>query len=1390
MLDLCRNDTWLRGDGEAVEVSGLISLSNRLSTLKSLKAILLASAFATALPSFAAAQTVWDGSNSANWFEGGNWSTGAVPTAADDAMIDLSSPGARISGGNAFADTVYVGGSGTGHLDIASGGRLTSRLGWIGMEPGSLGVVDIAGQWSNDQLIVGFDGEGAVNVLNGGHMSSKSAFIGSNEDAVGVVTVQTSQWASGNLSVGTDGYGSLQIENRGVVLTTVASIGTHTGGKGGAVTLTGLGSVWALNGELTVGEGTNGTLTISDGGFILGSGTSIGQLASGTGIATVTGARSIWDNRGDDLFIGDAGHGRLTVLDGAGVSGRSGFVGRAAGSVGSVSVSGTGSRWNMSSVTLVGEAGDGKLLIEKGGLVTSDDAGVIGSLGVGRGSVVVTGAGSQWINGGPLTIGRDGNGNLTIGDGGKVSNSRGTVGEYGTGEVLIAGADSMWTGTGPLTVGEFGKGTITVAAGGTLTSADTLIGKQSGALGAVSISGSGSTWAVSSGDDIEIGVSGTGTLSITDGGKVGSGLVGRIAKNAGSIGSVLVSGAGSLWGMTVIAVGDEGTGTMLVENGGKVTSQIASIGDSGPGKGVAVIRGAGSTWTNTGPDLFLVGYEADGAVTVTAAGTLVTGDAKIGSEASGVGKVFVTGAGSTWAMTLADDVDIGTSGSGSLVVGDGGKVAGGFIGRIAKNAGSTGSVLVSGINSLWSMELIAVGDEGNGTLIVENGGTVVSGFASIGDSGPGKGLAIVRGAGSTWTSRDVADSIYVAYEADGTLTVAEGGKVVSGEGAGEIKIAVKGSARGTLNIGSGLGETPVAPGTIAAKTVSFGAGIGAINFNHTGTDYVFASALTGRGNIDLVSGTTVLTGNSSDFLGTTSVVSAKLVVNGHLGGTLGVQANGWLAGSGTVGTTSLASAATVAPGNSIGTLSVAGDISFAAGSTYQVEVGDGGRSDFIDVAGRASLNGGNVAVIPLAGFVSDSRYKILSADGGVSGTFGGLSLGLGRSAFLTPSLSYDANNVFLAIDQTATLDSAGSTPNQIATARGLDSLAAGNPLLETVLQLDAPGARAAFDQLSGELHASLKGVLLEDSRLLRDAMVARLREQAIADDGTAVHGIGAVPGGPTLGGVVLWGRAMGSWGKSPGDGNAAALDHSTGGILLGADAELNDATRVGILAGYGRTSFDADARGSSGNSDNAYLGIYGGAVFDRFAVRTGAAYSWHDITTRRYAAFAGFDQKLTAGYDGGTAQIFGEIGYQLQAGGIALEPFANLAYVNLHTDAFTEDGGTGALAGSSTTADATSTTLGVRAVTDFVLGDARAMARGMVGWRRLFGDRIPGGDFSFASGNVFSIAGVPLARDAAVLEAGIDVAISPSAKFGVLYSGQFGGGARDHGIRADFALKF
>ena len=1189
-------------EGEDAEASNQHVSPNRSSGLKGLRAVLLASVFITTVSSSVVAQTIWDGSNSSNWFDGDNWSTGVVPTAADDAIIDLSNPGARIAGANALADFVHVGGSGAGRLDISSGGILSSGSGRIGLTLGSAGIVDVNGA----------------------------------------------------------------------------------------------GSTWTVS-------------------------------------------------AGDDIEVGVSGTGTLLITGGGKVDG--GILGRIAknaGSVGSVLVSGTGSLWDMDLIA-VGDEGTGTLVVENGGKVNSEFAS-IGDSGPGKGIATVRGTGSTWTN-------------------------------VGAGISLYVGYEA--------------DGTLAVADGGTMISGgNAVIGNAASSVGKALVTGAGSTWTMAAIDQLEIGTSGTGSLTISDGGKVGGGFLGRIAKNAGSTGSVLVSGMGSLWDMDLIAVGDEGTGTLVVENGGKVNSEFASIGDSGPGKGIATVRGTGSTWTNVGAGISLyVGYEADGTLAVADGGTMISGgNAVIGNAASATGKAFVTGAGSTWTMAAVDDLDIGTSGSGLLVIGEGGKVTGGFIGRIARNAGSTGSVSVSGTGSLWDMDLIAVGDEGTGTMIVENGGTVVSEFASIGDSGPGKGLAVVRGAGSTWFNSDGTGPIYVGYEADGTLMLADGGRFVAADGAGAIEIAVKASARGAVDIGASPGEAAVAPGMLDVHTVAFGAGTGTLNFNHTATDYVFAPVLTGRGNVNVVSGTTVLTGNSGGFLGVTSVNGAKLVVNGQLGGALGVQMNGWLAGSGTVGTTNLASGATIAPGNSIGTLSVTGDVSFAAGSTYQLEVGASGSSDLIDATGRAILSGGTVAVVPLAGFAHDSRYRILNAAGGVSGTFGGA--GLGKSAFLTASLSYDANNVFLAVNQTAALDSAGWTPNQIATAQGLDSLGAGNSLLEAVLQLDAPGARAAFDLLSGELHASAKGVFLEDSGLIREAVVNRLREEGRASDAPAVHAIGARSDGAMLGGLTLWSEGLGAWGKTDGDANAASLDRSTGGFLLGADAAISDDWRLGILAGYSRTSFDVDTRVSSGDSDNAHLGIYGGAVFGQVALRTGAAYSWHNIDTQRHAAFAGFDDRLSAGYDAGTAQIFGEMGYQLPAGDLDLEPFANLAYVNLHTDAFSESGGIGALTSSSSTTDAIFTTLGVRAETDFALGEIKATAHGMVGWRHAFGDRTPDADFSFAGSNVFAIAGVPLARDAALLEAGVDAAISPSAKFGFSYSGQFGGGARDHGIRADFAVRF
>ena len=58
------------------------------------------------------------------------------------------------------------------------------------------------------------------------------------------------------------------------------------------------------------------------------------------------------------------------------------------------------------------------------------------------------------------------------------------------------------------------------------------------------------------------------------------------------------------------------------------------------------------------------------------------------------------------------------------------------------------------------------------------------------------------------------------------------------------------------------------------------------------------------------------------------------------------------------------------------------------GSTYQVKVGS--QSDLINITGNANINGGTVAVTPVAG-VAPKTYTIVTATGGVTGTYSGLN---------------------------------------------------------------------------------------------------------------------------------------------------------------------------------------------------------------------------------------------------------------------------------------------------------------------------------------------------------------------------------------------------------------
>lgn len=209
-----------------------------------------------------------------------------------------------------------------------------------------------------------------------------------------------------------------------------------------------------------------------------------------------------------------------------------------------------------------------------------------------------------------------------------------------------------------------------------------------------------------------------------------------------------------------------------------------------------------------------------------------------------------------------------------------------------------------------------------------------------------------------------------------------------------------------------------------------------------------------------------------------------------------------------------------------------------------------------------------------------------------------------------------------------------------------------------------------------------------------------------------------------------------------------------------------------------------------GDSDNIYLGAYGGGHWDKLSVRGGITYGIHQIETERTATFRGFGDKLKADYDAETLIAFGEVGYQMPYQETMFEPFANLTHVKLKTDGFTKTGGAAALTSKSNTTDTIFATLGLRSSTDIQLGDRPAILSSSVGWRRAFGDRDPQSSLAFNRSDSFLVTGAPIVRDTGFVEIGLDVEMSEQMMLNVSYNGEFGDGVESNSVNANLKINF
>ncbi|WP_045366525.1 autotransporter outer membrane beta-barrel domain-containing protein [Methyloceanibacter caenitepidi] len=1037
---------------------------------------------------------------------------------------------------------------------------------------------------------------------------------------------------------------------------------------------------------------------------------------------------------------------------------------------------------------------------------------------------------------------------------------------YGTGPLTIdagagvsgeTGIQAVNRGSGTLTVDTHGPVSGTLYNGITATSYGTDLSITtedaiSGAITGIKASnfGLGST-RIETGGTVD-GLSAHGieainenansnSLTVITKGAVTASQTGISATNHGK-GPLTVQTMSAVSGETGIDAASEGAGSLSIDTGGTVTG-TSSNGITAETYGTDLSVTTKDTVTGARAGIAATNY-GTGTLTIDTRGD-VTGTSGSGIQASNT-------AGTDLSVSTAGGTTV--SGQTGLIANNGGSgalnldIAGNIEGTAAEgisaaNSGTTSTISTqSGSSVRGATTGMRTVHDGSGALALDIAGTL-EGLGGEGlyatSSGP-EAIAL----NTTGNISGTTDGVYLGHGGGGAINVDIGsGSIVSSSGTGADDFAIETSGgrtnlvvKGTLNGGAGgaakfdrseinafSDRMELHPTAAVTGKVLAGPGIDTLAF-----------AGGGHGTFDLDDIDTGDRTKQFQEFEIFQIDSGTWSFDGTTPYTFTLN-GGTLKGTGTFGEL-ISNGGTISLGNSIGSMTINGDLTLSRGSVFEVEVDANGRNDTAIVNGAVNLTGATLRVLAKKGsYRTRTNYTIIQNDGSdaVNGKFAKLET---NYAFLTPSVVYDGgdgNDVVLTLLRTVVPTTTGGsgggggasgpggvtylsfcsvaeTKNQCNVAEGLDAFPADNALFYSALTQTEEGAREAFNALSGEIHATVAGTLVDDSRYAREAVMGRLmqanhRGGALGSSGPIVASYGNQA--MMLGGLDLydgkalldapaplafWTQGFGAWGDFGGNKNAASADRNLGGFISGMDADVGDSWRVGVATGASFSDVSVDQRYSTANVQSYYLGGYAGGMAGDFALRGGGLWAWSEVDTSRAVVFPGFYERQNASYDADTGQLFGEVAYPTQMGGFDLEPFAGLAYVSVESGSFKEKGGAEAsLRGKDVSQDVGYTSLGLRAAKTVMWGNTAVTPHVEAAWLHAFNDVTPDASLAFATtGTGFDVSGVPLAEDSALLDAGLDFAVSDRLSAGFSYSGQFADNVSDNAVKGRLTWLF
>ena len=1155
------------------------------------------------------------------------------------------------------------------------------------------------------------------------------------------------------------------------------------GGSGGSDTVSGTGGSGGTGGS-EAGGGGGGA---GDGG---GNGGQGNGITGGTGgLGGSSGGGSGGPGAGGDGGGGGGGGAHRTVtstlansvtlLGGAGGNGGASSADSAGGGGGGggygAVVSGTGSNSNSGSIT----GGSGGV----GG--TSDNTGDFGGNGGGGGVGVRFTAGGSFTSSASGTIGGGAGGAGGAGTGtpsGSGGNGgAGGAGIVGTGLTVVSGSaiSGGAGGAGGASISTGGNG----AAGGAGISGSNLNITNAGSItgGAGGAAGTGATPGTA-------GLGGAGivasTATITNSGTISGGAGGAPAFGGfGIVGSNLtIINSGTIQGLAVEAIVFNGGTNVLELRAGSIINGAVLNGALGNN----TLRLGGSTNSSFDTSVLGGGFNAFNAFEKTggSAWTLT------GQPVSGQATPWTISQGT---LAISSDNNLGTANETLTFNGGTLQLAPGFTGGMTRPIvlNAAGGTIDTGINALAISGVISgsggLVKTGTGTLTLTgnnaySGGTTVSGGVLIGNTASLQGNILNNAA---VVFNQIASGTY-AGNMSGT-----GGFTKLGSGT----LALTGT-------NSYSGGTTVSDGVLIGNTASLQGNItnnAAVVFNQTGSG-TYAGNMSGSGIMTLQGGGTLILTGTNTYTAGTSVLGGTLVVNGSLTSPITLFSGSMLGGSGTTGTV-VAIGATLVPGNSIGTLTVNGNFA-QLGGVYQVEANAAGQSDRINVSGTATIsNGATVQALAQPGnYGRSTTYTILRANGGVSGTYSGVS---SNFAFLTPSLSYDANDVFLTLSMAENAFSfGGRTYNQRQVGRTLDQTfngASGDyaTVLNAIAGLSTTQGPQTLDAISGQNYAGFGNAMVQGAQLFLSNFANRAGSRSGGGTRVALAeacDVACDATTPALWGA--WGGAVGGTGTIAGNDNAGTFTYSVGGFSGGLDRRFGDNFLAGITVGYqtgGQWTGGFDGRSVT---DSVQAGLYASFLQGPLYVDAVAAYAYSNNQLWRPINIAGL-QPRTAYGQAGANQFLGQIeaGWRFDLGGAAgyfIAPFALLQGSVATQNGLTETG-----AQSLNLSVAQQTTSSLRTIFGAQVGAAmdvglrdRIAAQLRFGWSHEYSDtaRPVTASFAGAPSVPFTVFGAAPTRDGAVIGFSASTAIAEAMGVYVRYEGTIAGQDSSHALTAGLRM--